>query len=195
MIPKVFHRVVPEVVPEPFEAFWCKFQELHPNWVFHTWQDPLDPDDWELGFLHRRCTAGAQLAGLVRLEVVWRYGGFYVDMDTEPLRPFDPLRVHQCVFGTEGNGVLTDAIFGAEREHPGIRACIDRFLDGFWHLSPSVTGPLHTTAVLGGRPDVTVLEREAFYPYLWTEPDRAGEEFPNSFAVHRWNHSWKNWNQ
>lgn len=193
MIPRMFHRVVPEVVPDRFEEFWERFKRLHPGWEFVTWQDPLDPADWETGFLFDRCTAGAQLAGLVRLEVIWRYGGFYVDMDMEPLRSFEPLREHQCVFGTEGNGVLTDAIFGAEQHHPGIRACVDRFLRGFWHENPSMTGPLHTTHVLGGRPDVTVLEQKAFFPYLWTEPERAGEEFPDSFAVHRWNHSWKHW--
>lgn len=193
MIPRIFHRVVPEVVPARFEAFWERFQELHPGWEFITWRDPLDSTDWELGFLHERCTAGAQLAGLVRLEVIWRHGGVYVDMDTEPLRSFEPLLDNECFFGTEDGVILTDAIFGAMQGHGGIRACIDRFLNGFWHPNPSVTGPRHTTAVLSGRPDVTVLPKDAFYPYLWTEPERADEEFPNSYALHRWNHSWKDW--
>jgi len=195
VIPKILHRVVPEEVPDRFEEFWQRFCAMHPDWEHLTWRDPLDPADWELGHLFDRCTAGAQLAGLVRLEVVWRHGGVYVDMDMEPLRPFDDLLAHQCFFGTEGNGVLTDAVFGAERHHPGIRACVDRFLDGFWHPSPSVTGPLHTTAVLGNRADVTVLPQHIFFPYLWTEPERADEEFPDSYAVHRWNHSWKDWDQ
>jgi hypothetical protein len=34
-------------------------------------------------------------------------------MDLEPLKPFDPLLVHKCFFGTEGGGILTDAVFGA----------------------------------------------------------------------------------
>jgi mannosyltransferase OCH1-like enzyme len=195
VIPKILHRVVPAEVPERYEKFWVGFQELHPGWEFRTWQDSLDPDDWELGFLFKRCTAGAQLAGLVRLEVIWRYGGVYVDMDMEPLKPLDPLLGHQCWFGTEDGVILTDAVFGAVQGHAGIRACIDRFLDGFWHPNPSMTGPRHTTAVLSGRPDVTVLPKDAFFPYIWTEPERAGEDFPDSFAVHRWNHSWKDWDQ
>jgi mannosyltransferase OCH1-like enzyme len=193
VIPKILHRCVPEVVPDRYAEFWDRFCAMHPDWQHVTWQDPLNPDDWELGFLFDRCTAGAQLAGLVRLEVVWRFGGVYVDMDLEPLKPFDPLLEHKCFFGTEGGGILTDAVFGAEKSHLGIRQCIDRFRDGFWHPNPSVTGPRHTTVVLGGRPDVTVLPQEAFFPYLWTEPERANEEFPNSYAVHRWNHSWKDW--
>ena len=194
MIPKILHRCVPAEVPERYAKFWVGFQRLHPEWEFRTWQDPLDPDDWELGFLFDRCTAGAQLAGLVRLEVIWRHGGVYVDMDMEPLKALDPLLSHECWFGTEDGVILTDAVFGAEQGHPGIRACIDKFLDGFWNPNPSNTGPRHTTAVLSGRPDVTVLPKDAFFPYIWTEPERAGEEFPDSYAVHRWNHSWKDWN-
>ena len=194
MIPKIIHRCVPVDVPERYAEFWAGFHRLHPEWEFHTWQDPLDPDEWELGFLFDRCTAGAQLAGLIRLEVIWRYGGVYVDMDMEPLKPLDALLGHECWFGTEDGVILTDAVFVAVQGHAGIRACIDRFLDGFWHPNPSMTGPRHTTAVLSGRPDVTVLPKDAFFPYIWTEPERAGEEFPNSYAVHRWNHSWKDWN-
>lgn len=193
MIPKIMHRVVPEDVPDRFEDFWVRWQQMHPDWTFHTWQDPLDPADWELGHLFAKCTAGAQVAGLVRLEVVWRLGGVYVDMDMEPVRPIDELLNHQCFFGTEGAGVLTDAMFGAERCHPGIEACVDTLAAGWWSPNPSETGPLLTTRILFGRPDVTVLPQEAFYPYLWHEPAR--DPGPGTYAIHRWNHSWKEWNQ
>jgi hypothetical protein len=69
VIPKILHRCVPEVVPDRYAEFWDRFCAMHPDWQHVTWQDPLNPDDWELGFLFDRCTAGAQLAGLVRLEV------------------------------------------------------------------------------------------------------------------------------
>lgn len=193
MIPPIFHRVVPADVPPQFDAWWRRFQQLHPRWLFVTWQDPLDPTAFELSWLWDRCTAGAQLAGLVRLEVVWRFGGVYVDMDFEPRRPFDPLLDNQLFIGTEDGTVLTDAVFGAEARHPGLRAAIDAFHNGFWSPNPSVTGPLHTTAHLRGRDDVTVVPTDRFYPYLWIEPERASEPFPDAYAIHRWNHSWRNW--
>lgn len=193
MIPRIFHRVVPEVVPDRFEEYWLAFQVLHPDWDFYTWRDPLNPQDFELSYLWDRCTAGAQLAGLVRLEVVWQYGGVYVDMDFEPVRSFNDLLGEQLFIGTEDGVVLTDALFGARPGHAGLRAAIDAFHEGFWSPNPSHTGPLHTTAHLRGRSDVTVIAKDCFYPYLWTEPHRADETFTESYAVHRWNHSWKNW--
>lgn len=193
MIPKVLHRVVPEDVPDVFEAYWQRWCCLHPDWVTFTWQDPLDPADWEMGRLFGKCSTGAQLAGLVRLEVVYRIGGVYVDMDMEPVRPIDELCDNECFIGTEDGTILTDAMFGAAPGHRGIRACMDLLLDGYWSANPSDTGPRLTTQMLSGRHDVTVLPKDALYPYLWTEPDRATEHFPESFAVHRWNHSWKDW--
>lgn len=193
MIPRVLHRVVPAEVPDRFEEFWCRWSDLHPDWELRTWRDPLDPADWELGWLHGKCTAGAQLAGLVRLEVIYRFGGVYVDMDVEPVRPFDELLDNECFIGTEGHGVLTDAVFGAVRHHPAIRACIDLLACGYWSSNPSDTGPLLTTRMLSGRDDVTVLPQAAFYPYRWDQPETDPQ--PGTFAVHRWNHSWKAWNQ
>lgn len=193
MIPKVLHRTVPEDVPARFEEFWQQWCDMHPDWQTFTWQDPLDPADWELGHLFQRCKTGAQLAGLVRLEVVYRIGGVYVDMDMEPLRPIDDLCDNECFVGDELCGVLPDAMFGAVPGHPGIGTCIERLLQGFWSNNPSDTGPRLFHVVLSGRNDVTVLPKNALYPYSWTEPERAGEDFPDSYAVHRWNNSWKDW--
>jgi hypothetical protein len=51
VIPKILHRCVPEVVPDRYAEFWDRFCAMHPDWQHVTWQDPLNPDDWELGFL------------------------------------------------------------------------------------------------------------------------------------------------
>ena len=190
MIPKILHRVVPEDVPERFEAFWQAWCEMHPTWQTFTWQDPLDPCDWELGSLFERCTAGAQLAGLVRIEAVWRLGGVYVDMDMEPVRPIDDLLENELFICTQGGGILTDAMFGATAGHKGLRACMD-VLGDWWSPDPHDTGPSLTTRVLTGRDDVTVLPTEAFYPYLWHEDERSPAA--GTYAIHRWNHSWKDW--
>jgi hypothetical protein len=192
VIPRILHRVVPTVVPPTFEAYWVRFRELHPGWELRTWADPLDPDEFESGRLFSECVSGAQLAGLVRLEIVHRYGGVYVDMDVEPLRSLEPLLGYECFIGTEDGRVLTDAVIGAVPGHPGIRACLDRAMAMPMTAGPWATGPGVVTAVLSQRSDVEVLPPRVFYPYSWTEPWRVGEDFAaqGAVAVHRWNASW-----
>ena len=193
LIPRIFHRVVPEVVPPRFEEFWQRLQALHPAWEFRTWADPLDPSEFETGPLFAECTSGAQLAGLVRLEVVHRHGGIYVDMDVEPLRSFEELRELPCFIGTEDGRILTDAVFGAVPGHPGIRAALDRAKSTPMTAGAWATGPGVVTHVLSQRDDVEVLPPEVFYPYLWQEPWREREDFTatTAIAVHHWNMSWK----
>jgi mannosyltransferase OCH1-like enzyme len=177
-----------------FEDFWRGWCDKHPHWDHVTVRDPLDPADWpRTGHLFKACVHGAQIAGLVRLEAVWRWGGLYVDADFECLRPLDPLIavVGNCFIGTQDGTYLTDALFGAAALHPAIDACIERVVTLDMVAGPLVTGPDNTTAVLTGRSDVTVVPPAAFYPYLWTEPERRYEDFrttaPHAYAVHHWN--------
>lgn len=204
MIPRRFIRTVPAEVPDVCERWWRRFGELHPGWELRTIADPIDPADWPLlGHLHCHATSGAQLAGMVRLEAVWRWGGWYVDMDVEPIRSWRPLEVYEpaLIIGTEDGLHLTDAVFGAPPRHPALRAVIDHVAglyaaadrDGRDFPGAQATGPLATTEVLSGRPDVVVLPVEAFYPYSYLERHRAGEDFsaiPGCYAVHHWHFTW-----
>lgn len=208
MIPHRFIRCVPSVVPAECEAWWARFGELHPGWELLTVADPIDPADWPLlGRWHHLATSGAQLAGMVRLEAVWRWGGWYVDMDVEPVRPFDRLDAgDRVVIGTEDGVYLTDAVFGAPARHPAIRAVIDHIDELYrWIVTQpdrplpgaQATGPLAWTAVLGDRtnpPDgVVVLPPPVFYPYSYLERHRANEPHgadPAVHAIHRWHFTW-----
>lgn len=196
MIPPRLIRCVPEHTTDEVERWWEGWQEFHPHWEALTIRDPIDPTLYPLtGHLFEFCTCGAQLAGLVRLEAVYTLGGVYIDSDIEPLRPIDDLLYHPAFIGTEDGTVLTDALFGAEAGHLGIRACIDRVLTLPMSAGPHATGPGNTTAVLAGREDVTVLARRMLFPYDYREKHRRGEDFrvtsPESYAVHHWAWSWQ----
>lgn len=195
MIPRILHRVVPEHTSPEVEDYWRRFAEMHPGWELRTWRDPLDPSDFELGDLFGRCRSGAQLADLVRLEVLFRHGGIYVDSDCEPWRSLEPLRVLGFFIGTENGKLLTNAVLGAEPGHPALRACIDtvvaeRRVD-LHAQAHEATGPFLVSAVLGDRHDVTVLPPECFYPYKGRRPaDPAGVATRHTYVVHHWAGSW-----
>lgn len=209
MIPRRIIRCVPADVPERYDEFWRGWQVKYPGWDFVTLQDPIDPRAWPmLGHLHQYATSGAQLAGMVRVEAVWFFGGFYVDMDCEPARrSLEELRPHPLVIGTEDGVHLTDAMFGAEAGHLGLADTIThvrRIYDGWLGRQvdelpapgAQTTGPLATTHCLSQRADVTVLSSRAFYPYTYHGPERAWGDrqpagvFDESYAVHRWAHTW-----
>jgi hypothetical protein len=159
-----------------------------------THRDPLNPDEWPLTAPSwPKCTTGAQLAGLIRLEALYRFGGVYVDSDCEPYRSLEPLLPLRAFAAWEDAKVVPDAVLGAEPEHPAIRACLDLALRklkaGAWASGPGVT-----TAILPRRSDVTVLPPGVFYPYHYNEKQRRGEDHakaqPWAFLAHHWAGSW-----
>ncbi|WP_084763898.1 glycosyltransferase [Knoellia subterranea] len=169
-IPRTLHRVLVRGYDPGLAAedWWIRFQRLHPAWELKTWGDP-HAQDWELGHLFDSCTSGAQLADLMRLEILWREGGVYVDSDVEPFKPLDSLRNLGCFIGTEDGEHISTGVIGAVPGHPAVRELIDE-LAKFRELpsdrpANEVTGPGLVTRLFDGRSDVTVLPREMFYPY------------------------------
>lgn len=193
-IPRIFHRTVPAETSAEVEAWWAKFEELHPGWELRTCREPIDPDDWPLtGHLFGRCANGAQKAGLIRLEALVVHGGVYVDSDVEPFRPFDSLLQLPAFAAWEDETTIPDAVLGAEPNHPAFVAALEKacaVIEGggdAWQSGPGVT-----TEVLAGRDDVLVLPPGAFFPAHYLEKNKLGSRTaaPWVFAEHKWQHSW-----
>lgn len=196
-IPRILHRTVPADTTAEVEGWWEVFAELHPEWELRTWRDPLDPKDFPTTApLWDRCATGAQLAGLVRLEVLHRHGGVYVDSDVEPYRALDVL-LHLPGFAAwEDARVIPDAVLGFEKGHPAVVEMLERACAavtdgaGAWESGPGVT-----TSVLRGRHDVLLLPPGSFFPYHYSDKRRRRHEDhmaaqPWAFAAHHWAASW-----
>lgn len=203
MIPRRIIRSVPAATTAEVEAFWSKAQDLHPGWELATYRDPIDPDGFPLTSPDwHRCTSGAQLAGLVRLEALYHHGGIWLDSDVEVYRPLDPLLGCQAFACWEDTEVVPDAVLGAEAHHPAIEECISlalarlRSARSDWRTGSGAwaTGPGVTTTVLPGRSDVLLLPPGSFYPYNYRELARRHEDHakanPWAFGAHHWAGSW-----
>ncbi len=193
MIPAVLHRTVGVMTSPEVEQFWSDACALHPKWEQRTWRDVLNPGDFPLTSAHwHECTSGAQYAGLVRLEVLWHHGGFYIDSDFESYRPLDPLLGADLVAGWQDRDIVPDAVLGATPKHPAIRDCIDlaiaRLGEGAHRSGPDVTTEVFPTA------GALLLPPGAFYPYPYTERHRRLEDHrsaqPWAFGAHHWHASW-----
>lgn len=196
-IPRIFHRVVPELPNETAERYWRELGRLHPGWKMKTWRDPLPADVFpESSKVWSRAESGAALSDLVRLEALLRFGGVFVDWDCRPLRSFEPLLALDAFAAYEDERVVPNAVLGAKPYHVAIRECLDRALERIG--GPTwLGGPGVTTAVLVDRPDVLLLPSEAFYPVSYRDPDRDRkmrtfdvEKHPASFVLHEYWGSW-----
>jgi len=188
---RIIHfTVASEITPEQEQAI-ALARELNPGWDIRVWVDPVDFDGALLQHWYDRPRTGAGRADLIRLDVVYRFGGVYLDTDVFLQQSLEPLSALDHFFCSEDGWVITNAAFGARKGHPALRALIDDLLadEPSWDLAPNVTtGPLFYARVLQWWEGLILLPRDTFYPYLWSE--QPSDPMPTTFGIHRWAASW-----
>ncbi len=214
MIPHTIHQVWVGSAPVPPRYLeWARgWQELHPDWEYQFWTD--DNTDWvpkEAEYLKPPVTPKWVMpmrADIVRYHVVARFGGVYVDMDFECLRPIDDLVDGVDAFvARQNHRIMSNGIFGATREHPFARALADGVYDNIRSVvakgearrpvgsgkpgAPEMSGP-GFMARMAKQFGIAETRPELFYPYDWNELHRSDETFthlPHCYAVHHWGSS------
>jgi inositol phosphorylceramide mannosyltransferase catalytic subunit len=193
-IPSVLHRIWlgGKPLPEAELAYGETWARHHPGWEHRLWtDDDLD----ELGVpaeIVNAAKSPVELADVVRFQLLARHGGVYVDTDFECLRPLDPLLDGVEAFAAfQLPGEVNSAIVGAVPGHPALLRAAELVRKTFGRAPlPDSTGPPFLTHVLWDFPEVTLFPPELFYPYLWSEPERRHDRFPDAYAVHHWAMSW-----
>lgn len=192
MIPQIIHFVLPEI---PSQAQIDTIQvasQVNQGYEIKVWQDPIPPDDFRLSGYWPRVNSGAQLADLVRLEVIFRYGGVYFDSDVRSISPMDALLMNSDFFvASEGGHTLTNAVFGATPRHHLLEKMILELErdEPDWRLAPNIsTGPVFWAKTLESEVDLTIVPRKTFYPYNYNEDDIS--LVAGTLAVHQWDGSW-----
>lgn len=222
MIPKIIHQTwktsdVPTHL-RPYQESWTR---LHPEWEYRLWTDEDNRDLVErsypqlLSFYEslRYPILKVEFAKLLYLD---KFGGLYVDLDFEALRPLDAvLGDDQIVLGqeigglggmTRGREYIMNAIMASPAGHPFWREVLDTALarfrrKRFWEI--------HEIYVIDRVIDVidalaleyrdrgeaiTIHPHEMFYPSPQSERSREARCViglkKNSYAVHHYDDSW-----
>ena len=144
-------------------------------------------------------------ADILRYEILYRFGGLYVDTDCECFKPFDLL--HHCYDFYAGLQPLDTGylqmgigILGVAPHHPVMAQCVEKIKDT--HDEKQIvlrTGPIFFTknflAVLAqGQTTLRdiVFPPTFFYPCGYTQQSANSQEWlcPESFSAHYWEGSW-----
>lgn len=221
MIPKIIHRTIQQDTNEVIEACWERMKAVHPDWEFKTW---YDEDEYPyVGQYLKDCKAGAFRADLIRLDVIHRFGGVYLDSDIYLVKSIDPLLNNEMFCSGEYIQGFGNIAFGATPEHPIIKELIDMAIEKLPMMhngdfiigktrEPYAWGPYVHTEVLLGKEGVTRLPLDAFQPYTLVQytneiplfkprKDRPSHKAPPltdvTYGVHLNNWSWNtehSWN-
>jgi mannosyltransferase OCH1-like enzyme len=188
-IPRVFHQiwVGPDPVLDGFDEWRASWARHHPAWEQRLWVDDNLPPDLRNPQVYERDRHPVERADILRLELLFRYGGVYLDADLECLKPIDPLIDGLEFFGMDIKpGRVTNTVIGSVPGHP----ILDRALSEVTPQEPSArfdktkSGPVFLDGVVKQFPPPTVFPRATFYPIT-------PEEHRDAYSIHHCARTWK----
>ena len=189
VIPKLFHWIWfgPKPIPELHQRWIDGWLQLHPGWKHILWTDANRPALVnEAQF--RAADNFAEMSDIARYEILCRYGGVYVDTDTECLRSIEPLLAGVSAFAIEAGELHTinTTPLGAIPDHPWLKEVVARLphaMETGWG-NMHRTGPKFLTGVTQDRSDVAIFSNQLFA----ATPDQANRA--EAYSIHHPARTW-----
>lgn len=221
-IPHIIHQTwKTDDLPNKWRPFQQSWKDYHPNWEYRFTTDTDNRIFFEQNYPWFLPTYEAYPLDINRAEAyryfaVYHYGGVYVDMDFEALRPIDELlRDQQILFGFEPathqsaymvqtrglNQVVLNAFLASAPGHP-FWEHLQRLLIDNRHAQTlfDQTGSYLLTNAWASYAEpsrVTIVPSEYLYPIDYQEYFRGitreqimAHVTPQTFAIHHWTGSW-----
>lgn len=198
-------------MPSEVAARLEAWKRLLPDYKVKVWGEAESPRHLRYLVVALGGKYWANASNLMRLWVLYREGGIYLDTDVDLIKSFDPLLEEDAFVGFQsspqsGEFMVNNAVLGAVPAHPFIEDCLGLLLSEFDGTEKAaLSSPVLTTRVLLGHGLVRhgdqtlyegrlkLLDHEAFYPYSYSEAPAKDDSFitAKTYAVHRWHISWR----
>jgi mannosyltransferase OCH1-like enzyme len=194
-VPRIIHHIWigPDPLPARHRSWIEGWRRHHPGWKHRLWTEENLPDDPIRPEILDRLRAPVERADILRLEILFRHGGVYVDTDLECLRPLDDLLgEEEFVAVCLKPGKITNTFIAAARGHPLLERALRELkpMDVYWPTSARESikdgaGPPLLRRLAREHPGVKLLEPPLFFPSTPEERGRA-------VAVHHMARTWHN---
>lgn len=218
---KVIHRLWlgPAEMPADYKQWGLDWQRLNHEWVVKDWtQQEIESMPWhnqtvydDLGIDTHPIAAATQRADVLGYEIMYRYGGLYVNTDIQPVRPLYKLfEKHDDLFAMpmvsmEDELWVTNGVLWSPRPWKPfwldiIEDLPRNYFDNPGRMMNEVTGPhLLAKHVAKQEREVLVLDRTYFNPVHYSEVQQGQNAMfdmdalpANTIGVHHWGHKRNN---
>lgn len=188
MIPKILHFVWVGGTPVPtqYEENMERWKTHHPGWDSYLWKD-VPPDAkwrWIVACEHRP----VQIADILRVEMVCRYGGVYADLDSWAVQSIEPTIAGLASFAVKNQfGGVDNSIFGAAKGHPWLQRVLTKV--GLHYRPGDRIGAVGSNLFIRTGPESYPNFRLFDFGVLNALPGIS--DWPNAIVYHSQDNSWR----
>jgi inositol phosphorylceramide mannosyltransferase catalytic subunit len=212
-IPKILHQVwLGGEFPEQYRKLTQTFIDNNPDWEYKLWTDS-DVESFNMvnkNVFDKVKNLGAK-SDIFRYEILYRYGGLYMDTDFFTLKSFNDF-LHLDVFTGSGHVDSPEAfngLIGITKENSIMKTLIDKIkelteLDGSYDNILNLTGPRFFSSTLFDELDnqkIVMFPTKFFYSFPAVDRFRIRHKLDESiflayktdesYCVHLWYTSWQ----
>lgn len=197
-IPRVCHHVWlgKSEVPPKFRTWRQRFIDMNPGWTFRLWTDDnlppiMNQEAWQAS-LQIGGTPGCVLrSDILRLEVLARFGGVYLDTDIKPVQTLDSFCDVPAWVACEQRDIISNAAIGLPRNHPAAWHTVIAIRDSFFkqRYVGNQAGPGLVRQIFPLYDDIVLYPPAYFHPSVG-EVFRNPEARPLLKAAHIFSGTW-----
>lgn len=195
MVPRIIHQIWlgQNPLPDDFVGYVETWKSHHPAWEHRLWtEDDLGGETLRRLEVRETIRHPAERSDILRLELLYRYGGVYVDTDFECRRALDDA-LGEADFATawlkrsEGGKEprVNNAFIASVPGHPLLdRALTELRAQEWFGFDKHASGSLFFNALVKDFPEILILDAALIYP-------NSPEQEESCIAIHHAARSWK----
>ncbi len=169
---------------------------LLPDYQFRLWnEDSLDLRVYPFAWEAYKVGKFAFVSDVVRLHALYAEGGIYLDTDIFLLKRLDDLLDDDFFTSEYRTGSLASAVIGSVPSHPLLNRLLGEYKGlNFDFLRPKMIPDVFDEVIWKYEDkSVKIYSSDYFYSLPFEEKGKDFSSYltENSYAVHLWNHSWK----
>ncbi len=220
LIPKIIHFIwLGSALPDKYLPFIASWAKHHPEWEIKIWDDAaVSGLNLKNKHLYDLASNYGYKSDLARYEILYEFGGVYVDIDFECLQSFNFLQDRYSFYAglIPNQGIVANGLFACAPKHAIAKLCIDSLTslpqkindkESDWSIQQT-SGPGHFTRCIlrylaQNKTDQSIMILPASYFFAF--PTGLGASFwpgqlmhnqtekyrlPESMAMHYWGCSW-----
>jgi mannosyltransferase OCH1-like enzyme len=199
MIPKLIHQiwVGPHPIPDKFTQFMENIKTLHPEYEYRLWTDKdLTTSNFTLYEYIEKTPIYAQKADIMRYEILYKYGGIYLDVDFEIFKNLTPILTNSLIICNEDfnvNEYIANCFFACTPNNPNLKRCMENIKH--CKLGQKMvtldTGPHYFRKCIKLDETVKLLPIHVMYPINFHQRGYRPSKFhPETYGMHHWYKSW-----
>lgn len=180
MIPKIIHQIW--IGPKPAPKFMKEWPLMYPEYEYILWDNdkvnelfPLKNQHLYDGYDNETSNVWNGRSNLLRLEILNKYGGLYIDADTNPLRKMEDSFLNDQFFAAYANekargDLIAWGVMGTTPDNNILQTMIDSLNTKSKIKQPShiFSGPtFFTNTIKGNKFEIKIYPSYYFYPNFY----------------------------